>query len=236
MARPLRIQQSEYPYHVTTRVANGEFHFKSVKFQRKFLKMYASVALRASRRYRVKLHHMVVMDNHHHLYLSTPKANISKYMQYFNARVAEGMNKMLNRTGPFWNGRFHATILPSEEDQKRAIKYIYNNPVRANMVDNAVDYELSTVVLYAFGRRAFVNVTPDDIFLSLGETEEEQRARFIKEFLEIEPDDKELEEFRASLSARILGSADEIARILEKYDPRFQKKKSIEQSEFQTTK
>lgn len=223
MARELRIRQAEFPYHVTTKVANGEFRFKSKKLQKKIWAIYARVVLKASQLYKVEVNHLVVMDNHHHVYLKTPRSNINLFMQYFNARIAEQMNKLLDRTGPFWNGRYHATILTSEKQQARVVKYMYNNPVKANIADTALDFQRSTVHFYAFGRPIFVDVTPDQAYVSLGETEEERQVRFVKEFLQISLSDKDIEEIEDSLKSTVLGN-DEVKKQLIEYSRSVTKK------------
>lgn len=215
MARKHRIKQSEFPYHVTTKVANGEFRFKSKKLQKKFAKIYAVTFLKAMKKYGVQVHHVMVMDNHHHLYLTTPHANIDQFMQYVNARIAEQMNRLLDRSGPFWNGRYHATIVTTKEDQERVIKYIYQNPVRAGIVETPLEFERSSIFFYAFGRPAYVWVTPDQVCVSLGETKKERQRRFIDEFLKIKLTSTELEEIKASLKSQILGNEEVKKRLLE---------------------
>lgn len=224
MARKTRIQQSQYPYHVTTRTNNGVFRFKPLRYQKQIIAIYAEVIMIASRIYNVQVHHLVLMDNHHHLYASTPDANLSRFMQYVNARVAERMNKLLGRRGHFWGERFHSTILTSEEQQRNVIRYMYRNPVRARLTQSAFDYERSTAFFYAFGRPAFVEVTPEKSYTSLGETDEERRARFVQEYLDAELSDAELGTIRESLKSRIWGSEEEQKRLIELYDTKVKKK------------
>lgn len=224
MARKTRIQQSQYPYHVTTRTNNGAFRFKPLRYQKQIIAIYTEVIMIASRLYHVQVHHLVLMDNHHHLYASTPEANLSRFMQYVNARVAERMNKLLGRRGHFWGERFHATILATEEQQLNVVRYMYRNPVRANLTKVAFDYERSTAFFYAFGRPTFVEVTKDKSYVSLGETDEERQARFVKEYLDVELTEEELETIRESLKSRIWGNEEVQKRIIELYDTKVKKK------------
>jgi putative transposase len=206
MPRPLRCQQSEFAYHVTTRTNNGEFRLRRKKDQRAATKICGAVLFIAAKKYNVILHHVVVMSNHPHLVLRTPDSNISLFMQFVNARTAERLNKLQNRTGHLWGGRFKSVIVESEAQLRRLVQYVYNNPVRAQLTENAIDYEDSTISFYAFGRPAFLEVQPDGLFLSMGLTDEERRQVFITEFIGVPMAESAIEEVRAGMRTGYYGA------------------------------
>ncbi len=215
MARPKRIKQSEHPYHVSTRTNNKEFRFHHKKVQKALIASVAEVLLKASKIYEVQILHVVLMATHYHLIINTPLSNISVFMQYVNARIAELFNKAQNRTGHLWGGRFYSTIIDTVDYMKRVIRYVYGNPKKAGIVENPLDYENSTVCFYAFGRQAFVQVTEDGFFISLGDTPEERRQAFVREIIGIPMSPDEMEETRKGLRKRFYGG-DEFIKLMKK--------------------
>jgi putative transposase len=76
------------------------------------------------------------MSNHVH-YLLEPKQpeDLPKLMHWLNWYTAMCFNRLLNRTGHFWEKRYHSTGFPVE-DKRRALntlRYIHGNPKAANM-------------------------------------------------------------------------------------------------------
>ncbi len=205
MSRPKRIAQSDFPYHVCTRTNNKEFRFDHKKVQRALIEAVAEVLMKASKIYEVQILHLVLMATHYHLIINTPLENISLFMQYVNARIAEIFNKAQNRTGHLWGERFYSTIIDTVDYMKRVIRYVYVNPKEAGIVENPLDYENSTICFYAFGRLAYVEVTEDGFFISLGETDEERRQVFIREIIGIPMTNDEMEETRKGLRKRFYG-------------------------------
>ena len=59
-------------------------------------------------KYTFELCGIAVVDNHIHLIIRTLEdgESISRIMQYIKARIAEKCNKIMCRSGSFWNGRF----------------------------------------------------------------------------------------------------------------------------------
>lgn len=80
MARPLRIQYPDAVYHVTCRGNEKQNIFRDDSDRSRFLQLLnQSVNI-----YTVKLHSYVLMNNHFHLLVETPLANLSEFMRHFN--------------------------------------------------------------------------------------------------------------------------------------------------------
>ncbi len=225
MPRPKRIKQSEHPYHVSTRTNNKEYRFDQKKVQRALIESVAEVLMKASKIYEVQILHLVLMATHYHMIINTPLKNISVFMQYVNARIAELFNKAQNRTGHLWGERFYSTIIDTVEYMRKVIRYVYGNPKKAGIVENPLDYENSTICFYAFGRQAFVKVTEDGFFISLGDTPEERRQVFIREIIGLPMSPDEMEETRKGLRKKYYGS-DEFIKMMKRKHEEPQKSKS----------
>jgi putative transposase len=87
-------------------------------------------------KYDFKLYALCIMSNHVH-YLIEPSRpeDLPKIMQFINWYTAMCFNRMLNRTGHFWEKRYFADGFPSG-DRDRALntlRYIHGNPKAAKM-------------------------------------------------------------------------------------------------------
>ncbi len=115
---------------------------------------------------RYKLLAFVVMPSHHHwLFLPdsnwteqfirdqngksksiTPRESISHSIQSYTASQC---NRILGRTGAFWQGETFDHFARDDEEAMRIIHYIENNPVKAGLVDNQVSWRWSSAHLRA---------------------------------------------------------------------------------------
>ena len=94
--------QYHYSYHITTRCNNREFRLTRLECRQVFLHILKKGILK----YDFKLYSLCIMSNHIH-YLISPKQveDIPKIMHYLNWYSAMCFNRMLNRTGHFWEKR-----------------------------------------------------------------------------------------------------------------------------------
>ncbi|MDV6343033.1 transposase [Nitrosomonas sp. Is37] len=74
MARPIRLEFSNGLYHVMSRGNGGAAIFAEDKDRQQFLDLLAELITR----YEAICYAYCLMDNHYHLLLETPKANLSQ--------------------------------------------------------------------------------------------------------------------------------------------------------------
>lgn len=132
MSRQPRKFQIGYCYHITVRCNNREFRL--VREPCREVLLYA--IRQCQGKYRFKLYALCIMSNHVH-YLLEPQQpdDLPKVMHWLNWYTAMCLNRMLNRTGHFWEKRYHSTGFPVS-DKRRALntlRYIHANPKAANM-------------------------------------------------------------------------------------------------------
>ncbi len=48
--------------------------------------------------------------------------------------TATQVNRMLGRSGPFWQADYWDTYMRDEEHQERTVRYVRSNPVKAGLV------------------------------------------------------------------------------------------------------
>ena len=88
------------------------------------------------------------MDNHYHLLIETPHANIKQVMQNINTRYTVSINKRRKRYGHLFQGRYKAFIVDKESYLLELGRYIHLNPSRANIAKRPEDYKWSSYRAY----------------------------------------------------------------------------------------
>ncbi|MDP8247547.1 MAG: transposase [Candidatus Tritonobacter lacicola] len=141
MARPLRIEYPNAFYHVIQRGLEGKAIFSSDSDRRKFL-YYLGMAYAG---FRAIIHTFVLMKNHYHLILETPRGNLSQIMHYINTSYAIYFNSRRKRHGPLYQGRFKAILVQQDEYLHHLSRYIHLNPVRAGIVQDPLEYPWSSL-------------------------------------------------------------------------------------------
>ncbi|MDZ7658681.1 REP-associated tyrosine transposase [Fodinibius sp.] len=84
-----------------------------------------------------------IMPNHVHLVLKMLQKNnnnatpaLTKVLQNLKSYTALKCNRILNRTGSFWQAESFDRVIRDEEELESTIRYVLNNPVKANLVDS----------------------------------------------------------------------------------------------------
>ena len=126
MARPLRISYPNAVYHVTCRGNDRKNIFRDDRDRRVFLEK-----LNTSREiYGVNVQAYVLMSNHFHLIVETPKANLSDFMRHFNIAYTSAYNRRHKRVGHLYQGRYKAILVDKDRYLLELSRYLHLNPVR----------------------------------------------------------------------------------------------------------
>lgn len=140
MARPLRIEYPNAFYHAIQRGIERKDIFLSDKDKEKFLS-YLDLAYQA---YGAIIHAYILMKNHYHIIIETPRANLSKVMHYLNTSYAAYFNTKYKRVGPLYQGRFKAILVKQDEYLHHLSRYIHLNPLRAGISKLPEEYRWSS--------------------------------------------------------------------------------------------
>jgi putative transposase len=141
MAKRL-IRSSICPYHVNARGNNKEWF--SVKPHEAW-EVFTHLCSKVTTTYVANFHAFVLMPNHFHALLSTPDKNLDQIMNYFMREAAREINYRSDRINHVFGGTYHRGIITSSVHYSHVFKYIYRNPVAANLCKNVEDYPYSTL-------------------------------------------------------------------------------------------
>lgn len=95
--------------------------------------------------YEAEIHGFVLMPNHIHLMLTTPGDDLGMLMQIFMGQLTKRANYTSGRSGHLFGARYHWSIITSTRYYGNVLKYVYRNPVKAQICNQVEEYEFSTV-------------------------------------------------------------------------------------------
>jgi putative transposase len=125
MARPLRVQFKNGWYHVTARGANRQRIYHDQGDRRHFLELLGEMSARQG----VEVHAYVLMDDHYHLLVRTPDANLSAAVQWLNVAYSIWWNRQHGRVGHVFQGRYKAIVVEPGQWVLECSLHLHLNPV-----------------------------------------------------------------------------------------------------------
>ena len=84
-----------------------------------------------------------IMSNHVHFIAKELTEPLYAIMHSIKSYSANECNKLLGRTGRFWQREYFDYVMRNENDLSEKIKYVLNNPVKAGLVQNWRDWDFS---------------------------------------------------------------------------------------------
>ena len=174
-SRPLRIILPDTPHHIIQRGHNRQTVFVSDDDYN----YYRENLITFKKEFGCKIYAYCLMTNHVHLIVdpgSTPEA-LSKLMKRVAGRHTRYVNKIENRSGSIWEGRFKSSVISTSEYLPACCRYIELNPLRAGMVSDPALYRWSSYHSKVEGRRdAVVDLPP--FYNALGLTVKERQQAY----------------------------------------------------------
>lgn len=132
MARALRIQFEGALYHITSRGNEKREIFRDDTDRIRFCEIL-ELSLDT---YHVLLYCYVLMENHFHLLVETPLANLSEFMRHFNITYTSYYNKRHNRVGHLYQGRYRSLLVDKQGYLTILSRYIHLNPIKVGEIVN----------------------------------------------------------------------------------------------------
>ena len=152
MARKMRVEFDGAIYHVMCRGDRRQAIFLDDEDRRRFLRTLGEACERTGWR----VHAYVLMSNHYHWLLETPKANLVRGMHWFQTAYTARFNARHKLAGHLFQGRYKAVVIDPEEGNYfvTVSGYIHLNPARAGLVGpegKLRDYRWSSLPAYTKG-------------------------------------------------------------------------------------
>lgn len=143
MPRKQLIRTKYYPYHVCTRSNNKEWF--RIPLDQVWQFCLESLVHSLSR-CPVKIHALILMQNHYHLLLTTPNADIDTFMYFFNKALADRLRVQSKRINRVFGGPYNWCLVDHQNYLYNVVRYIFQNPVRAGICKKVQEYPYSTLI------------------------------------------------------------------------------------------
>ena len=140
MGRPLRIEYPGALYHVTSRGNEKRKIFLQDSDRLRFLRMLEEY----HDRFGILIHGYVLMDNHYHLVIETPRGNLLKVMHGLNGGYTGYFNREHRRVGHLFQGRYTGILVDKDTYLLQLSRYLHLNPVVAKVVERPEQYKWSS--------------------------------------------------------------------------------------------
>jgi putative transposase len=141
MSRAKVIYTDEHPYHITARSINQEWFDVPMDY---CFGVFINVMQESIKRHDIRLHAFVLMSNHFHMIVSTPQKNIGNFLCFFMTATSKAIAKKSERINHIYGGRNHKSLIMTSEYYAHCLKYIFRNPLKANICTKVEDYKWST--------------------------------------------------------------------------------------------
>ena len=213
MARPLRIEFEHAIYHVMARGNARQRIFLADDDYRKLSDGLAQTV----ERFGWLVMAYCWMPNHLHLFLRTPRPNLSRGMQRFLSGYANWFSRRHRQPGHLFQGRFRGELIEDASYYWNASRYIHLNPVRGKrpLAAHPAQWPWSSYPGYARRRQRQPCVAYQEILTAWqgemgGPDAEKAYRRFVEDGLHQPPPTSP---FRDAVNGWLLGSQEFVDRM-----------------------
>ena len=185
MPRANRYHVPGYTYHLTHRCHNRKFLLRFALDR----DTYQRMLWQSLRKSPVWLLAYCITCNHVHLLARSDEPGaISSWLQGVQGRFAQHYNRRKRRTGAFWEGRYHSTLIDGEQHLWRCMTYIELNMVRAEAVDHSREWRWCSYQEWTDARQRYRLLKPKRVLEFFGNPDpaafRQQYERLIDEGVE----------------------------------------------------
>ncbi|NLK65491.1 MAG: hypothetical protein GX289_10405 [Tissierellia bacterium] len=195
MGRKPRIEFNGALYHVIQRGNNKEYVFKNNADKKHLLGKLKEFKEMMD----FEIYGYVLMDNHYHIVIRCRETIISNIMHRVNNDYGKYYNISYKRTGHVFQDRYKGLLVKDDKNLLSLLRYVHQNPVKANMCRKVTDYFWSSDSSY---RKNLTGKLVDiDFVLNIFSLD---RAEAINEYIKF-MDSSKLEESKYFEEINIIG-------------------------------
>jgi len=179
MARKPRLFAADFLYHVVQRGNNKNPIF----FQDRDYLFFLNVLKEAKSKHPCFIFAYCLMTNHFHLIIQPKeKENVSLLLKLLGGKYARYINKVYDRTGTLWEGRFKCSLIDKERYFWACLRYVDTNPIRAGLVKSPEAYPWSSCIFRLMGKNNSI-LDLDPLYEDLGRNLLERQLNY-RRFIE----------------------------------------------------
>lgn len=144
MPRTARKKSKTGIYHIVLRGINRQTIFEDEEDAEKFLQTVKDYKNKSG----YKIYAYCLMGNHIHLLIKEEKEELGIIMRRIGASYVYWYNWKYNRKGHLFQDRYKSEVVEDEKYLLNVIRYIHQNPLKANIVKDISEYKWSSYLEY----------------------------------------------------------------------------------------
>jgi REP element-mobilizing transposase RayT len=149
----------DFPIHITARANNRERFPMPID---ETWDLFSDYLFLISKFFGLRIHSFVLMPNHFHMIARDPEMILSTAMNYFMRETSKLMARETRQMNRIWGAPFGSSVIGSPLYFLHAYRYVYHNPVRANLCEHALQYPYSTLQALVGARHSIIPIEYDD--------------------------------------------------------------------------
>jgi REP element-mobilizing transposase RayT len=142
--RRARVTYQGAYHHVMNRGYDGKPILKDIIDKENFLTLLKTY----SEKLNIRIFSYCIMTNHYHLILENSSGRMSDFLRQLNGNFGSSYRVKHGGKGYVFQGRAISTLIQGDSYLLSAIAYGLNNPVRAGLVENFLEYKWSSASSY----------------------------------------------------------------------------------------
>lgn len=142
MARVAREKSSTGIYHVTLRGINRQIIFEDDEDYQKFLWTITDTKGKSG----YEIYAYCLMSNHIHLLLKETREELGIVFRRIGASYVHWYNWKYKRRGHLFQARYKSEVVETDSYFLTVLRYIHQNPYKADIVKNIADYLLTDMI------------------------------------------------------------------------------------------
>jgi REP element-mobilizing transposase RayT len=185
MPRTARKKSKTGIYHIVLRGVNRQTIFEDNEDAEKFLQTLKDYKDKSG----YKIYAYCLMGNHIHLLIKEEKEELGIIMRRIGASYVYWYNWKYNRSGHLFQDRYKSEVVEDEKYLINVIRYIHQNPLKANIVKDISEYKWSSYSEYV-GKHKVID---SDLVFSIFSNDRKKAISVFKEFHKKSSDDNYLD-------------------------------------------
>lgn len=161
MARYYAPQLSIYPYHITGRCQNKMPFPIDLSL---VWKIFEEELFMCTIKYGLRIHAFVLMPNHFHLLASVHEIPIGTILRELIGNTIKRINEACGKINHVWGGKTYRCVIDDNKYFMAVYRYVYQNPIRANLVSKGEDWRFSTLHRLLGQEKIFIPVEDNMLF------------------------------------------------------------------------
>ena len=138
---------------------------------------------RAVEDFHLRVHGYVLMSNHYHVLVETPRSGLNRAMRYVNGVYTQAFNRRHRRVGHLFQGRYKAILVDKDSYLLELSRYVHLNPWRLTKSQDPFRYRWSSLNAY-IGEVAVPSwLTVDEVLTQFGRRGKSEYKKFVNEGL-----------------------------------------------------